>query len=249
MAEPRSPPCAPWEGIPTAADAAAGGRAAGGQQWSLPCTFLLPAPSAPRVHICSRARWQAGRHPGPGRTGGCSGLGAVSSLSPPLSPPGLHVLAIAFALEVSVGKTNTVMALNNSDVLLPCTFTTCIGFQDLVFTWYFNSTEMVGGSLGFASVFSAGPFVLPQCRAALQFSQSSLLPLARCPSLRVPPAPGARGRANRATETPGHVCALGTKLFWVFCCPWARFFSYIGCSGASLHFGQNRVNFLLQRLL
>ncbi|NXS71094.1 SCN4B protein, partial [Pandion haliaetus] len=61
--------------------------------------------------------------------------------------PGLHVFAIAFALEVSVGKTNTVMALNNSNVLLPCTFTTCIGFQDLIFTWYFNSTEMVGGSL------------------------------------------------------------------------------------------------------
>ncbi|KFV98476.1 Sodium channel subunit beta-4, partial [Fulmarus glacialis] len=57
--------------------------------------------------------------------------------------PGLHVFAIAFALEVSVGKTNTVMALNNSNVLLPCTFTTCIGFQDLVFTWYFNSTEMI----------------------------------------------------------------------------------------------------------
>ncbi|XP_062464610.1 sodium channel subunit beta-4 isoform X1 [Pezoporus occidentalis] len=56
---------------------------------------------------------------------------------------GLHVFALAFALEVSVGKTNTVMALNNSNVLLPCTFTTCIGFQDLVFTWYFNSTEMI----------------------------------------------------------------------------------------------------------
>ncbi|CAM9862583.1 unnamed protein product, partial [Bubo scandiacus] len=68
---------------------------------------------------------------------------AVSSLSPPLSLPGLHVLAIAFALEVSVGKTNTVMALNNSNVLLPCVFTTCIGFQDLDFTWYFNLTEMI----------------------------------------------------------------------------------------------------------
>ncbi|XP_065553435.1 sodium channel subunit beta-4 isoform X2 [Lathamus discolor] len=56
---------------------------------------------------------------------------------------GLHVFALAFALEVSVGKTNTVMALNNSNVLLPCTFTTCIGFQDLVFTWYFNSTETI----------------------------------------------------------------------------------------------------------
>uniref|UniRef100_A0A8C5THY4 Sodium voltage-gated channel beta subunit 4 n=1 Tax=Malurus cyaneus samueli TaxID=2593467 RepID=A0A8C5THY4_9PASS len=55
----------------------------------------------------------------------------------------LHICAIAIALEVSVGKTNTVMALNNSNVLLPCTFTTCIGFQDLVFTWYFNSTEMI----------------------------------------------------------------------------------------------------------
>ncbi|XP_068515383.1 sodium channel subunit beta-4 isoform X1 [Anas acuta] len=56
---------------------------------------------------------------------------------------GLSVLAIALALEVSVGKTNTVTALNGSDVLLPCTFATCIGFQDLVFTWYFNSTEMI----------------------------------------------------------------------------------------------------------
>ncbi|NWU01208.1 SCN4B protein, partial [Urocynchramus pylzowi] len=57
--------------------------------------------------------------------------------------PGLHIFAIAFALEVSVGKTNTVTALNNSNVLLPCVFSTCIGFQDLVFTWYFNTTELV----------------------------------------------------------------------------------------------------------
>ncbi|NXS24546.1 SCN4B protein, partial [Mystacornis crossleyi] len=57
--------------------------------------------------------------------------------------PGLHVFAMAFALEVSVGKTNTVMALNNSNVLLPCVFITCMGFQDLVFTWYFNSTELI----------------------------------------------------------------------------------------------------------
>uniref|UniRef100_A0A8C6YVM5 Sodium voltage-gated channel beta subunit 4 n=1 Tax=Nothoprocta perdicaria TaxID=30464 RepID=A0A8C6YVM5_NOTPE len=57
-------------------------------------------------------------------------------------PARLHI-SIAFALEVSVGKTNTVTALNGSNVLLPCVFTTCIGFQDLVFTWYFNSTEMI----------------------------------------------------------------------------------------------------------
>uniref|UniRef100_A0A8C3UH43 Sodium voltage-gated channel beta subunit 4 n=1 Tax=Catharus ustulatus TaxID=91951 RepID=A0A8C3UH43_CATUS len=74
---------------------------------------------------------------------GTRGDKALASLSPPLSLPGLHVLAIAFALEVSVGKTNTVTALNNSNVLLPCVFSTCIGFQDLVFTWYFNSTELI----------------------------------------------------------------------------------------------------------
>ncbi|NXK63880.1 SCN4B protein, partial [Sylvietta virens] len=57
--------------------------------------------------------------------------------------PGLHIFAIALALEVSVGKTNTVVALNNSNVLLPCVFITCMGFQDLVFTWYFNTTELL----------------------------------------------------------------------------------------------------------
>uniref|UniRef100_A0A8C0B7T0 Sodium voltage-gated channel beta subunit 4 n=1 Tax=Buteo japonicus TaxID=224669 RepID=A0A8C0B7T0_9AVES len=79
---------------------------------------------------------------------GCQPGPAVPVGARPLSLPswpgtGLNIFAVAFALEVSVGKTNTVMALNNSDVLLPCTFTTCIGFQDLVFTWYFNSTEMI----------------------------------------------------------------------------------------------------------
>uniref|UniRef100_A0A8C3QIT9 Sodium voltage-gated channel beta subunit 4 n=1 Tax=Cyanoderma ruficeps TaxID=181631 RepID=A0A8C3QIT9_9PASS len=78
---------------------------------------------------------------GPGRAG-MRGDKALASLSPPLSLPGLHVFAITLALEVSVGKTNTVMALNNSNVLLPCVFTTCIGFQDLVFSWYFNTTEL-----------------------------------------------------------------------------------------------------------
>ena len=187
-------------------------------RWLCGCqpALAVPAgtPSAPRARVRSGARQQAGLR-----------TGAASSLSPPLSLPGLHVFAIAFALEVSVGKTNTVMALNNSDVLLPCTFTTCIGFQDLVFTWYFNSTEMVGGSLGFASVFLAGPFVLSQCRPALQFSQSFLSPLAGCPSLRVSPALGGRGCANGVTQIPWHICAFGTKLFWSFCCPQAHFFS------------------------
>uniref|UniRef100_A0A8D0KQI0 Sodium voltage-gated channel beta subunit 4 n=1 Tax=Strix occidentalis caurina TaxID=311401 RepID=A0A8D0KQI0_STROC len=122
------------EGVPCRrARAWRGGRAAWG---SLPRTLLLPVPSALRVQVGSRALQHVGLR-----------TRAVSSLSSPLSLPGLHVLAIAFALEVSVGKTNTVMALNNSNVLLPCIFTTCIGFQDLDFTWYFNLTEMVGCSL------------------------------------------------------------------------------------------------------
>uniref|UniRef100_A0A8C3N8Q9 Uncharacterized protein n=1 Tax=Geospiza parvula TaxID=87175 RepID=A0A8C3N8Q9_GEOPR len=74
---------------------------------------------------------------------GTRGDKALASLPAPLSLAGLHVLAIAFALEVSVGKTNTVTALNNSNVLLPCTFSTCMGFQDLVFKWYFNTTELI----------------------------------------------------------------------------------------------------------
>lgn len=118
---------------------------------SLPCAFLLPAPSFPRYTSTAKpgTGWAASRFL---MQQAALHTGAMSSLSPSLSLPGLHVFALAFALEVSVGKTNTVMALNNSNVLLPCTFSTCIGFQDLVFTWYFNSTEMVGGSLGFVSV-------------------------------------------------------------------------------------------------
>ncbi|XP_014165170.1 sodium channel subunit beta-4 [Geospiza fortis] len=79
----------------------------------------------------------------PGVPKGTRGNKALASLPAPLSLAGLHVLAIAFALEVSVGKTNTVTALNNSNVLLPCTFSTCMGFQDLVFKWYFNTTELI----------------------------------------------------------------------------------------------------------
>ncbi|XP_067422317.1 sodium channel subunit beta-4 isoform X2 [Emydura macquarii macquarii] len=56
---------------------------------------------------------------------------------------GLHLFSMAVTLEVSVGKTNIVMALNSSEVLLPCVFTSCIGFENLVFTWYYNSTEMI----------------------------------------------------------------------------------------------------------
>ncbi|XP_063211266.1 sodium channel subunit beta-4 isoform X1 [Chroicocephalus ridibundus] len=111
------------------------GAGPGGRRWLSPAApHVLPGRGSPL--------WlMPGKDQGLQQAGLC--VGTVSSLSPPLSLPGLHIVAIVFALEVSVGKTNTVMALNNSDVLLPCTFTTCIGFQDLVFTWYFNSTELI----------------------------------------------------------------------------------------------------------
>uniref|UniRef100_A0A8B9C785 Sodium voltage-gated channel beta subunit 4 n=1 Tax=Anser brachyrhynchus TaxID=132585 RepID=A0A8B9C785_9AVES len=104
-----------------------------------------PRPGSARHGSPSAGAARAGRcgQPGPPRAAAMAPRPAAAS--PRLLPAllGLHVLAIALALEVSVGKTNTVLALNGSDVLLPCTFTTCIGFQDLVFTWYFNSTEMI----------------------------------------------------------------------------------------------------------
>ena len=220
----------------------AGSGTEGGQWLSPTAPHVLPGRGSPlRLQLQPEAGLQQGRvvpavHPSPpcpicpkgARRQAGLRAGAVSSLSPPLSLPGLHVLAIAFTLEVSVGKTNTVMALNNSNVLLPCTFTTCIGFQDLVFTWYFNSTEMVGGSRGFVSLFLADPFVLSRCRPALQCSWSSLSPLAGWPPSECLQLWGRQGCANRVTQIPWHVCAFGTKLVWSFCCPQAHFLPQIG---------------------
>ncbi|XP_033851925.2 sodium channel subunit beta-4-like isoform X1 [Acipenser ruthenus] len=44
----------------------------------------------------------------------------------------------ALSLEVSVGKIPSLEALNGSDVLLPCSFTSCIGYEDLLFRWSYN---------------------------------------------------------------------------------------------------------------
>ncbi|XP_064588178.1 sodium channel subunit beta-4 isoform X2 [Zonotrichia leucophrys gambelii] len=135
-------------------------RAQGGAgSRSLPAAHLGQAPAAcisltPPLHSCSS---RGSPSPQPATQGW---LGSACCWGTPVggvlegkvlmlkdagdtNKPCLHVLAIAFALEVSVGKTNTVTALNNSNVLLPCTFATCIGFQDLVFKWYFNTTELI----------------------------------------------------------------------------------------------------------
>ncbi|XP_029111432.1 sodium channel, voltage-gated, type IV, beta a [Scleropages formosus] len=42
------------------------------------------------------------------------------------------------ALEVSVGKVHFVEAMNGSTVLLPCTYSSCIGIKNLYFSWHYN---------------------------------------------------------------------------------------------------------------
>ncbi|KAF5890204.1 sodium channel subunit beta-4-like, partial [Clarias magur] len=44
----------------------------------------------------------------------------------------------AQALEVSVGKVSSVEVMNGSSVLLPCTYSSCIGIKNLYFNWKYN---------------------------------------------------------------------------------------------------------------
>ncbi|XP_034024019.1 sodium channel, voltage-gated, type IV, beta a [Thalassophryne amazonica] len=41
-------------------------------------------------------------------------------------------------LEVSTGKVSSIEAMNGSTVLLPCTYSSCIGIQNLQFNWHYN---------------------------------------------------------------------------------------------------------------
>ncbi|XP_068601491.1 sodium channel subunit beta-4-like [Brachionichthys hirsutus] len=41
-------------------------------------------------------------------------------------------------LEVSTGKVSSVEAMNGSTVLLPCTYSSCIGIKNLFFNWHYN---------------------------------------------------------------------------------------------------------------
>lgn len=54
---------------------------------------------------------------------------------------GLLLLPVSLSLEVSVGKATTIYALNGSEILLPCTFSSCFGFEDLSFWWSYNNSE------------------------------------------------------------------------------------------------------------
>ncbi|KAL0972881.1 hypothetical protein UPYG_G00196000 [Umbra pygmaea] len=49
------------------------------------------------------------------------------------------VVWCAQALEVSVGKVPFVEAMNGSTVLLPCTYSSCIGIKNLNFNWHYNN--------------------------------------------------------------------------------------------------------------
>lgn len=54
---------------------------------------------------------------------------------------GLFLLPVSLSLEVSVGKATTIYAVNGTEILLPCTFSSCFGFQDLHFWWSYNTSD------------------------------------------------------------------------------------------------------------
>ncbi|XP_053729771.1 sodium channel subunit beta-4-like [Synchiropus splendidus] len=59
----------------------------------------------------------------------------------------LHGLALVLllgawsikGLEVSTGKVSSIEAMNGSTVLLPCTYSSCIGIYKLYFSWHYNN--------------------------------------------------------------------------------------------------------------
>uniref|UniRef100_A0A8C0WWX8 Sodium channel regulatory subunit beta-4 n=1 Tax=Castor canadensis TaxID=51338 RepID=A0A8C0WWX8_CASCN len=55
---------------------------------------------------------------------------------------GLFLLPMSLSLEVSVGKATTIYAVNGTAILLPCTFSSCFGFENLHFWWSYNSSDM-----------------------------------------------------------------------------------------------------------
>ncbi|KPP67071.1 sodium channel subunit beta-4-like [Scleropages formosus] len=66
---------------------------------------------------------------------------AIPRVSPDRGDPGrvvIHGVWYSQALEVSVGKVHFVEAMNGSTVLLPCTYSSCIGIKNLYFSWHYN---------------------------------------------------------------------------------------------------------------
>lgn len=69
----------------------------------------------------------------------CVGGGFIKGGGAPYT--GLFLLPASLSLEVSVGKATTIYAVNGSEILLPCTFSSCFGFYDLQFSWSYNSSD------------------------------------------------------------------------------------------------------------
>ncbi|CAL8331851.1 unnamed protein product [Boreogadus saida] len=67
---------------------------------------------------------------------GCPQPGALFAAVPErCSPPGAGRV---HGLEVSTGKVSLLQATNGSTVLLPCTYSSCIGIHKLYFNWHYN---------------------------------------------------------------------------------------------------------------
>ncbi|XP_026564860.1 sodium channel subunit beta-4 [Pseudonaja textilis] len=58
---------------------------------------------------------------------------------------GLQLCFRTLALEVSVGKAPVIYAKNGTNVLLPCTFNSCIGIEKANFIWSHNHTKIFKG--------------------------------------------------------------------------------------------------------
>ncbi|XP_032905850.1 sodium channel subunit beta-4 [Amblyraja radiata] len=46
-----------------------------------------------------------------------------------------------FGVEVNIGKVSTLTVLNGSDVMLPCTFSSCMSYSDSSFWWNFQKNK------------------------------------------------------------------------------------------------------------
>ncbi|XP_028320441.1 sodium channel subunit beta-4-like [Gouania willdenowi] len=65
----------------------------------------------------------------------------------------------ACGLEVSTGKVSLLEAINGSTVLLPCTYSSCIGIKNLYFNWHFNNGNNVKLCEGDIQMEGADPIV------------------------------------------------------------------------------------------
>eukprot|EP00062_Callorhinchus_milii_P026092 gi/632987806/ref/XP_007882760.1/ PREDICTED: sodium channel subunit beta-4 [Callorhinchus milii] len=58
---------------------------------------------------------------------------------------GLVGLQVTVGLEVLVGKNPIIEVLNGTDVLLPCTFTSCMGHKNAIFWWTYQLNKTMKG--------------------------------------------------------------------------------------------------------